>query len=59
MFNIFGNYKRPKTRDDFIKLKRKLESDPETGSIFYLMTVDHFIKIVSKYFNGSLKKVLH
>ena len=50
--------KTPKTRQDFIKLKRKLEADKENGKLFYYMTVDHFIKIVGKYFSGDLKKQL-
>ena len=50
--------KTPKTRQDFIKLKRKLEADEENGKLFYYMTVDHFIKIVGKYFTGDLKKQL-
>jgi hypothetical protein len=55
----FTSKKTPKTREDFIKLKRELESDPENGQLFYLMTVDHFIKLVGKYFEGSFKKLLH
>lgn len=50
--------KQPKTRQDFIDLKRKLEADEETGQLFYYMTVEHFIKIVGTYFNGNLKRRL-
>ena len=49
---------QPKTRQDFIDLKRKLEADEENGKLFYCMTVDHFIKIVGKYFSGDMKKQL-
>lgn len=50
--------KQPKTKNDFIKLKRKLEANPDTGELFYYMTVEHFTKIISCYFNGNLKKQL-
>ena len=48
--------KLPKTKEDFIKLKRKLEQDPDNGDLFKYMTVQKFIKVVGTYIDGSLKK---
>ncbi len=50
--------KQPKTTQDFIDLKRKLGADEENGELFNNMTLNQFIKIVSKYFTGDMKKQL-
>ena len=48
--------KLPKTKDDMIKLKRKLEQDPNNGELFRYMTVDKFTRIVGMYLDGKLSK---
>jgi hypothetical protein len=57
MFNLITRNKKPKTRDDYRKIKRQLESDPDHGQLFTYMTLDHFINLVSKYFDTSPKKL--
>ena len=48
--------KIPKTKEDMIKLKRKLEQDPDNGELFKYMTVDKFTRIVGMYLDGKLSK---
>ena len=50
--------KIPKTKEDMIKLKRKLEQDPDNGELFKYMTVDKFSKIVGMYLKGTFNKTI-
>ena len=54
--NERNKMKIPKTKEDMIKLKRKLEQDPDNGELFKYMTVDKFTRIVGMYLDGQLSK---